>query len=240
MSSRQTLQLKLGIIVAGIVVLILVPYFLWHEVMDAYFESPEFAGWIVAAKPYAWAIAIALLIGDLFLPIPASPVVATAGAVYGVFWGGVIGAVGSILAGLVAYALARLAGRKAARLLASEQEMADLQRFFDTWGIGGIIASRALPVMPEVLTFMAGLARMRLGRFMSALAIGAIPMGFSLAWAGSAVGTSSRLLLVLTLVPAGLWCVYLIWAQSSRAGWPPPVPLKQQLDNRRKNAAPTR
>lgn len=94
--------------------------------------------------------------------------------------------------------------------------MADLQRFFDTWGVGGIIASRAMPVVPEVLTFMAGLARMHLGRFVSALTLGAIPMGFLLAWAGSAAGTSSALLLVLTLVPAGLWCVYLVWTQVRR------------------------
>ncbi len=228
MISRRSLHLKLGIIVVGIVALILVPYFLWHEPMDAYFASPEFAAWIASAKPYAWIVAIALLVGDLFLPIPASPVVASAGVIYGSFWGGVIGAVGSVLAGLVAYALARLAGRKAARLLASEDEMADLQRFFDTWGISGIIASRAMPVVPEVLTFMAGLARMHLGRFVLALAIGAIPMGFLLAWAGSTAGTSSTLLLVLTLVPAGLWCVYLGWTQSLRARRLQPDPLERQ------------
>ena len=200
------MHLKLALIVAGIVVLILVPYFLWHEPMDAYFQSPEYAAWVASARPYAWSIAIGLLIGDLILPIPATPVVASAGVIYGAFWGGVIGAAGSFLA-----------GRKAARFLAGEEEMADLRQFFDTWGVGGIIASRALPVVPEVLTFMAGLARMRPARFLAALAVGAVPMGFLLAWAGSATGSSSTLLLVLTLVPAGLWCVYVLWAQSLRA-----------------------
>jgi uncharacterized membrane protein YdjX (TVP38/TMEM64 family) len=217
MTSRQSLYLKLGAIAAGMVLLILVPYFLWHGPMDAYFASPEFAAWVASARPYAWAVAIGLLVGDLLLPVPASAVVATAGTIYGTFWGGVVGSAGSFLAGIVAYALARLAGHKAGRPLASEEEMADLQQFFDTWGVGGIIASRAMPVVPEVLTFMAGLARMHFGRFISALAVGAIPTGFLLAWAGSATGTSSTLLLVLTLVPASLWCVYLVWAQSLRA-----------------------
>jgi uncharacterized membrane protein YdjX (TVP38/TMEM64 family) len=85
-----------------------------------------------------------------------------------------------------------------------------------------------MPVVPEVLTFMAGLARMHLGRFALALAIGAIPMGFLLAWAGSAAGTSSTLLLVLTLVPAGLWCVYLVWAQSLRARRLQPAPVEPE------------
>jgi uncharacterized membrane protein YdjX (TVP38/TMEM64 family) len=209
MNSRQAMHLKLAAIIAGIVAMVLVPYFIWHEPMDAYFQSQAFADWVASARPYAWAVAIALLVGDLFLPVPASPVVATVGVIYGTFWGGVIGTVGSFLAGMVAYALARLAGRKAGRFLASDREMAELQTFFDTWGVGGIIASRAMPVLPEVLTFLAGLARMHLGRFVIALAIGAIPMGFLLAWAGSAVGQSSKLLLVLTLVPACLWCIYL-------------------------------
>ena len=221
---------KLAAIAAGIIVLVLVPYFLWHEPMDAYFESPEFAAWVASARSYAWAAAIGLLVGDLFLPIPASAVVATVGVIYGTFWGGVIGATGSFLAGLVAYTLARLAGRRASRFLANEQEMADLQQFFDTWGVGGIIASRAMPVVPEVLTFMAGLGRMHLGRFMLALAVGAIPMGFLLAWAGSATGTSSTLLLVLTLVPAGLWCVYLLWAQSVQARRRQPAVLESQAE----------
>ena len=198
--------------------------------MDAYFQSSEFTAWIASARSYAWAVAIGLLVGDLFLPIPASAVVATVGVIYGTFWGGVIGATGSFLAGLVAYALARLAGRRASRFLANEQEMADLQHFFDTWGVSGIIASRAMPVVPEVLTFMAGLGRMHLGRFMLSLAVGAIPMGFLLAWAGSATGTSSTLLLVLTLVPAGLWCVYLVWAQSVKARRRQPAVLEAQAE----------
>lgn len=228
MTSRQSLHLKLLLIVAVVVVFILVPYFLWHEPMDAYFESPEFAARVASAKPYAWAIAIGLLVADLFLPIPGAPVMATAGAIYGTFWGGVVGTAGLFLAGVVAYAMARLAGRKAARLLATEEEMADLQQFFDTWGVGGIIASRALPVAPEVLTFMAGLAGMHMKRFMPALAMGAVPMGFLLAWAGSATGASSKLLLVLTLAPAGLWCVYLVWGQSLRAQRLQPAPAEQQ------------
>jgi uncharacterized membrane protein YdjX (TVP38/TMEM64 family) len=216
MHSRRALHLKLAGIIAGLVVLVLGPYFLWHDPMDAFFASDQFTVWVRSVRGYAWALAIGLLVGDLFLPIPASPVVATTGVIYGAFWGGLIGAVGSFLAGMVAYGLARLAGRKAGRLLADEKELTDMQALFDTWGVGWIIASRAMPVLPEVLTFLAGLARMHLGRFCLALAAGAIPMGFLLAWAGSASGGSSNLLLVLTLIPAGLWCVYLIWAGSFR------------------------
>ena len=101
-------------------------------------------------------------------------------------------------------------GRKALWFLANESELVELQRFFDSWGAAGIIASRALPVAPEVLTVLAGLARMHLGRFFLALVLGAVPIGLVLAWLGDWAGQSSWLTLVLTLIPAGLWCAYLL------------------------------
>lgn len=63
-------------------------------------------------------------------------------------------------------------------------------------------------VVSEVMTILAGLAKMHFGRFMLALSLGSIPVGFALAWVGETAGISSLLLLVLTLVPAIAWCVY--------------------------------
>jgi len=178
--------------------------------MDAYFASAEYQRWLASIKPYAWLIGLALLASDAFLPVPAPPVMATMGALYGTFAGGVIAVIGSILAGLVGLGIGRLIGRKALRLLANDSELAELQRFFDTWGTAGIVASRALPVAPEVLTVLAGISRMHFGRFMLALALGGIPIGILLAWVGERARQSSGLLLVLTLIPAGLWCIYLL------------------------------
>ena len=75
--------------------------------------------------------------------------------------------------------------------------------------------------MPEVMTLLAGTAHMHCGRFVAALVIGSAPVGFALAWVGEAAGQSSRLLLVLTLVPAGLWVVYLLLMRTLHARKPP-------------------
>lgn len=208
---------RLVVLITVMVGLLLVPYFIWREPMDAYFASAEYQQWLASIKPYAWMFGLALLAADAFLPVPAPPVMATMGALYGTLVGGVIAATGSILAGLVGLGIGRLIGRKALRLLASEKELAELQRFFDSWGAAGIIASRALPVAPEVLTVLAGIARMQFGRFMLALALGGAPIGILLAWTGEQAGQSSGLLLVLTLVPAGLWCIYLLFMARHQA-----------------------
>ena len=212
----MTFPAKLAIVVGGIVAALLIPYFLWHRQMDAYFSSEGYRQWLISVRPYAWFIRIGLIVADLFLPIPVPPVMATLGAIYGTLVGGIVATVGSVLAGLVAYALARIAGRKAIRLLASERDVAALQDFFDTWGGGAIIASRALPVVPEVVTVLAGLARMHLGRFVISLILGSIPVGIFLAWAGHAAGQSSWLLLVLTLIPLALWFLYSVIASCVR------------------------
>ena len=204
----MTLQRKLPLIILAIVFVLLAPYFIWHEQMDAYFASESYQQWLLSARPYAWMVGIGLIVADLFLPIPAPPIMAAMGTLYGTMVGGLIATTGSILAGLCAYGLSRLLGLKAARFLAGESELADLQRFFDSWGAAGIIASRALPVVPEVMTILAGLAKMHFGRFMLSLALGSIPVGFALAWVGRTTETSSTLLLVLTLVPAVGWCIY--------------------------------
>jgi uncharacterized membrane protein YdjX (TVP38/TMEM64 family) len=201
---------RLVVLIVFIVGLLLVPYFIWHEPMDSYFASAEYQQWLASIKPYAWLIGLALLAADAFLPVPAPPVMATMGALYGTFVGGIIAATGSILAGLVGLGIGRLLGPRALRLLASEKELAELQRFFNSWGAAGIVASRALPVAPEVLTVLAGIARMHFGRFTLALVLGGIPIGILLAWVGEQAGQSSGLLLVLTLIPAGLWCIYLL------------------------------
>jgi len=201
---------KLILLIVGLVALLLTPYVLWHEQMDAYFASEAYRRWLLTVKPYAWMVAMALIVGDLVLPIPTSPIMATLGVLYGTWLGGLIGATGSVLAGITAYGVARLFGRRGIERLASEEELAEFREFFDSWGTAGIIASRALPVVPEVMTLLAGAAHMHFGRFVAALVIGSVPVGFFMAWVGEAAGQSSRLLLVLTLVPAGLWVVYLL------------------------------
>jgi hypothetical protein len=55
------------LIVLGILALLLAPYLLWREPMDAPFSSMAYHEWRPSARSYAWLIGIALLVTDLFL-----------------------------------------------------------------------------------------------------------------------------------------------------------------------------
>ena len=202
-------RLRLAAFIVAVVLVLTVPL-IWHEPMDAWFASAGFQQWLRTARPYAWLIGIGLIVCDLALPIPVPPIMATMGAMYGTVFGGIIATSGSMLAGLCAYGAARLLGRKAAGVLVGDQQLAALQHFFATWGAAGIVASRPLPVVPEVMTALAGLSRMHFGRFVLALSLGAIPVGFSLAWLGGATGMRASVLFVLAAIPTCSWCAYLL------------------------------
>jgi hypothetical protein len=59
---------------------------------------------------------------------------------------------------------------------------------------------------------------MHLGRFTLALVLGSAPIGVLMAWAGQSSGQSSGFLLVLTMIPLGMWIVYLLIAGRLRKG----------------------
>ena len=140
------------------------------------------------AKGWAWLLGIALLLADLLLPIPGTIVMSALGAVYGVWLGGFIAAAGSMLAGIFGYGLGRFFNKGFVKRWLGEKDFEKGCLLFDRGGAWVVAMSRALPILPEVLSCMAGLLRMPFGKFVIALICGAIPMGFLFAWIG-ALGT---------------------------------------------------
>lgn len=199
---------RLFLIFLSLALLVIVPFLIWG---DEFEESMTLEGTVAAMQSWgawAWAAGIGLLLVDLFLPILGTVVMSALGLVYGWFLGGLIASVGSVGAGLLAYGLARKLGRRAARWLAGENGLVEGERLFGGEAGGWVVAlSRWLPVFPEVVACMAGIARMPLGKFVAALCAGSIPMAFVFAW----IGHAGKEMPVLALVwSAGL--PPLIWA----------------------------
>ena len=183
---------------------------LWGDAFERVFNQEECRRWFEEIRTYAWAVAIGLLLGDLFLPIPATGIMAALGSVYGPVVGTVVGAAGSVLAAMVGYGIARLGGKRLARLMASEEELARFQALFDRWGGFAIIFSRVLPILPEVVAILAGLARMRFGRFAAALVLGTVPTAFLFAYLGHVSREQPWYgLIAAVAIPMLLWPIFL-------------------------------
>ena len=163
--------MRLYAIILACVVLTLIPVFVLDDEIDAAFAGPEGLRRLQEYGGWAWAVGIGLIVSDLVLPVPSTAVIAGLGMLYGPLLGGLIGGVGSTLAGLVAYAGEQPDGRPA--------DLEKLRRFFAKHGLWAVALSRWMPLLPEALCCLAGAARMRVGPFSAALACGSFAMGFA-------------------------------------------------------------
>lgn len=174
------------LLVGVLVVLVVVPFCLWGEWFDRFFDLSGAKRWLEGLGPWAWMGGMALLVADVALPVPGTVVMTALGLVYGWFWGGVISAAGSALGGILAYGLCRWLGRRAALWLAGEEGLRKGERWFVDGRAGWLVAlSRWMPLMAEVVACLAGLVRVPWRTFLTALLAGSVPLGFVFAGIGA-------------------------------------------------------
>ena len=189
-------------------VVLCIPFALWGDDFMRWFTGDAAVRWIRNWGSWGWLAVVSLLVADLLLPIPATPVMSAAGFIYGTVVGGTLSALGSFAAGMAGYALCRSFGRKVAVKLAGERELANHETAFQRNGPWLVAASRWLPLLPEVISCLAGLMRMPLSVFAASLACGALPMGFVYAAIGAAGQDNPKLALLLSItVPPLLWLI---------------------------------
>jgi uncharacterized membrane protein YdjX (TVP38/TMEM64 family) len=201
-------MLRLFWIFIGLALLVLIPFLIWGEGLERSFSQAGAVAWLADYGRWAWAAGILLLASDLLLPVPATAVMAALGFVYGPFWGGLIGTAGGFLGGALGYGLCRGFGRPLARRLLGQGDLEQGERLFARAGGWLVVLSRWLPIFPEVIACMAGLARMPLLTFLIALLCGSAPLGFAFAAIGHAGVEHPVLAITLSaLAPPLLWLV---------------------------------
>ena len=177
---------------------------------DAMFNMESSKELFLEMPLYGWLAGIALLISDIVLPVPATGIMAALGAVYGVLAGTLVSVTGSAAAGLAGYAAGKFLGKRGSRWIATEQELERFRTFFDTWGGYAIILSRIMPLLPEVLTILAGLSRMKFSRFFASLLAGTIPVSLLFVWIGQSSEASPGIgIIVAVIIPAVIWPLFL-------------------------------
>ena len=196
------------------------PFLIWGDAFEATFTVDGAVDWLRGWGSWAWAAGIILLVLDIVLPVPATAVMTALGAIYGPVIGGVIGTVGSMLSGAAAYVVCRSLGRSAALKLAGERDLARGEQLFARAGGWAVALSRWLPLFPEVITCMAGLARMPPWSFATALACGAAPMAFTFAAVGTLIEDRPLLTIALSaFLPIVLWpAAHLLLQRRARGG----------------------
>ena len=190
----------------GLGVLFLIPFLIWGDLFDAALTREGSIAWMESFGPLGWLAGIGLLVSDLVIPIPSTVIMSALGYVYGALLGGLLATLGSCLSGLLGYFLCRYFGTRAAARLVGEGPLLEMESAFREMGGWLVVLSRWLPLFPEVVACMAGLARMPLSVFGLALVCGSLPLGLAFALIGS-LGVSSPLssLVLSAVLPPLLW-----------------------------------
>ena len=201
-------MLRLVLLVLVLLILVVGPFVIWAEDIETIFADQGVAGWMRGYGGWAWLVGIGLIASDIVLPVPATAVMSGIGIIYGPLTGGVICAAGSMLAGILGYGLCRMIGPERAQRIAGEDGFAQARALFARSGGWTVAGSRWLPVLPEMVSFLAGLTGMSARRYLAALACGSVPLGFVFATAGH-IGADNPIatMLLSALAPLALWAL---------------------------------
>lgn len=161
----------------------------------------SFADGVVARSGARWVVATllgGLLAADVLLPVPSSFVATAAGASLG-FWGGAITSfAGTTLGALIGYGIGVSVGAAGLRRLLDEVELDRARRIAARAGPAAIVLCRAIPVLAEATTLLAGASRMPFAPFAAAVCLANAGVSAAYAAVGAyAVGADAFLLAFL-------------------------------------------
>lgn len=184
--------MRWSMFVALLLAFILVPFFLLEGQMNALVQETLRSG---ASVLLITAAVVVFLLADIALPIPSSFVLTTTGYLLGFELGTAVCFVGLTCASLGGYALGRYAGGPVAQRVVGRAQLERFAELSQRYGDALLVAFRAMPVLAEATTILAGISRMALPRFVLVVSIGNLVVAAVYAWIGAVSASQSSFLI---------------------------------------------
>lgn len=148
-------------------------------------DLPGLRAWGQELGP--WAVAgttVLMIVQAIAAPIPAVFVTWTNSWLFGWFAGGWLSIVQATLAALICFALARAFGEP----LVPDGTSRKMEAFMLDHGVAAIVVARLMPLVPfDLVSFAAGLTRMRAWPFFWATLVGQVPAGLAYSYVGQSI-----------------------------------------------------
>lgn len=170
------------------------------------------AGYLRSFEPWTPLVSLAIMIIQAVIaPLPGSLVAAVNGLLYGLWWGGLLSWIGSILGSGASFWLARLLGQELLRRRIKVTYWEQIDRLSAAHGFSIVLIARLTPLISlDHIGYLAGLSQMRFDHYLLASAIGLLPgmiaytmLGHDLARAQFVVWRLSLVLVIGLLVFIG-------------------------------------
>ena len=165
-----------------------------QQILDFIRRVYEVIGWPGVALMMAIESACIPLPSEIIMPLSGWMLVADKGLGVGyVVLAGFVGAVGNVVGSLIAYWVGAWGGRPLLNrygkyILISQHDIELSVRWFDKYGDRMVFLSRLLPVVRTFISFPAGIARMKMGKFLLYSFLGALVWSIGLAYGGYVLG----------------------------------------------------
>lgn len=139
---------------------------------------------------------VMMLIQAIAIPIPSELVLIAGGLAFGFPFGWIVGALGSMVAAVLGFSIARKGGRSFAIRLVGENAIQFADNWFNRWGVWAVLLGRFAPFIPfDAISYSAGLTTMKLKNFMIPTIIGTVPRALFYTSLGSFFGVTFQELL---------------------------------------------
>lgn len=164
--------------------------------------EPAVKAWVLQPRPSSALTVVVLLAADVFLPVPSSLIMILSGAVFGVLWGSILSLVGSVGGEWLGFELVRRYGRRVSSRILTERDIAQVHDLFARHGAGAVLITRALPVVMETISMVAGLSGMKRTTFLLASLAGTAPIVAVYAYAGAVSRHTGSLVPAIVMIVA--------------------------------------
>jgi uncharacterized membrane protein YdjX (TVP38/TMEM64 family) len=153
-----------------------------------------------------------MILQALVAPVPSFLITFANGLAFGVFWGWMLSLFGHVVAAAVCFWISRALGRVPVEVLVGKTGLQSADRWFARWGMYAVFVGRLVPgIAFDVISYAAGLTRMRFRNFLIATALGIFPQTFLYSYLGRQAPEYVALFLVTSaLVVAGVVAVAVI------------------------------
>jgi len=121
-----------------------------------------------------------MVLQSVVAPLPGSLVAAANGVVFGIWWGTLLSWLGGLLGGSLSFLIARRVGRGAVARMVEGSRLEWADRLGAADGFWLVLVARLVPVISfDLISYLAGLSRIRYRQFILATAVGMLPGSFA-------------------------------------------------------------
>jgi membrane protein DedA with SNARE-associated domain len=165
-----------------------------HQILDFIRHVYQILGWPGVVLLMAIESACIPLPSEIIMPLSGWMLIADKGlGVEYVVLAGLCGAVGNVIGSVIAYWVGAWGGRPFLHrygkyVLVSHHDIEVADRWFDRYGDRIVFLSRLLPAVRTFISFPAGIARMKMGKFLLYSFLGSFPWSVGLAYGGYLLG----------------------------------------------------